>query len=436
MGLFNKKEQAKINAKLVSLFNSPLSEEALSSGFVKSLTPLKLSEDEIRRISFAEFGRCFDGAKIKRGVPTYKCYLHGHDCDCEISLYEEGMLLKYRKDVYFRKFSKASICANRNYETVREDYRFRNPVEVLRDILQNNYYYFYKTTITSTRVEYEADTRHYKSDGTLDKRYSRQNQSTGARKTYCTGTFTENFMILGELGNFCCKVDDGFLEYETNDLNEFVKFVVKIYKTINKNLSDETITVKYRGIPLLTAEDRKVIEACLNKDYAAECVVDVDAIRARYDMSDWEDLGQGNYRKVFIGKNGVEQTHTRKLSKIINGVYHPFTAEEIEEKIERDIQEAQNAHLDLMKDAADEVLDNIIESRKADCDKIISKHDEFPFSSPMSFAEFKESMGIDLDKYKSEDKKGAAFDLMHKCTTTVKVSKPTGLLDWIHRLLK
>ena len=73
MVLSNRKEIAKVKEKIEETFGPSLSKETLKKGFVKSLTPLKITTEQVKSLYFSEFKERHDErhvCSIVNGVMT------------------------------------------------------------------------------------------------------------------------------------------------------------------------------------------------------------------------------------------------------------------------------------------------------------------------------------------------------------------------------
>ena len=119
-------------------------------------------------------------------------------------------------------------------------------------------------------------------------------------------------------------------------------------------------------------------------------------------------MGEGRYRKVII-VNGVEHTNTRTLSRTINGVTRPMNECEIEKEIANEIKEAKNAHVELKKEAAEKLIDEIIKLRRSE----LKENSSNESIVSMTFGDLAKSKGIDLNKFK-KDKNKVAINVVRK----------------------
>lgn len=403
MVLSNRKEIAKVKEKIEETFGPSLSKETLKKGFVKSLTPLKITTEQVKSLYFSEFKERHDErhvCSIVNGVMTIKCYCNGFFygeayAHCEICLFEEGVILKHKRNVYFHPFSTVTIIAEQKYNQCSLNYTFDSPIKNLNKILKTDYYYSYEEKSRRKRKEVTIDTRHYRKDGKLDKRYSKQNESTGGTTTYTEIHAEEKFLVPNDF-NYIIYVDNGLLEFRAHELYKFYELMGDICKKINLNPLEVLVKISNSAIPLLTTEDREKINAFLSKDYST--VIDESAIRTNYDLSEWEHLGNGKYQKTII-KDGCEQTLTRVLSKTINGVTCPFTEQEIEELIQREIETAKQSGEDTRNDDAEELLNDIIELRR---EQLVEMDEELE-SEAMPLKEFIDSHNVLIESPKSKD---------------------------------
>lgn len=443
MGLFNRKKIAKVKEKIEETFGPSLSKETLKKGFVKSLTPLKISTEQVGALYFPEFRKRFDErhvCSIVNGVMTIKCHCNGfYDeayAHCELCLFEEGVILKHKRDVYYHPFSIVTIIAKQEYNQCNLDYTFESPIKNLNKILKTDYYYSYEEKSKRKREEVTIDTRHYRKDGKLDKRYSKQNKSTGGTKTYTEIRAEEKFLVPNDFNYIIC-VDNGLLEFSAHELYKFYKLMDGICKKINLNPLEVPVKISNSAIPLLTTEDREKINAFLSKDYSV--VIDESAIRANYDLSEWEYLGNGKYQKTII-KDGCEQTLTRVLSKTINGVTCPFTEQEIEELIQREIETAKQRGEDTRNDDAEELLNDIIELRR---EQLVEMDKELE-SETMPLKEFIDSHNVLIESPKSKDSNSPSLSQLFTIkywkdslshSTKIYSSKMWKITFWIYAIL-
>ena len=196
--------------------------------------------------------------------------------------------------------------------------------------------------------------------------------------------------------NYLISIDNGLLKFRISHLCEIYELMGDICKKINLNPLEIPVKIIYRAIPLLTAEDREKINTFLAKDYSV--VIDESAIRANYDMSEWEHLGNGRYQKTVI-KDGCEQTLKRVLSKTINGVTCPFTEQEIEELIQQEIETAKQSGKVTREDDAEDLLYDIIELRR---EQLVEMGEKLE-SEAMSLREFMDSYNVQIESSESKE---------------------------------
>ena len=397
MGIFEKRAVKETICEIEKLFGRPLSEETLESGFLESLNPLRISPDCISSSVFS-FSVYNDVSKISNNLTGFICTDTRTDELYAISFCEEGLVLKYKDEFYYRPFSDVSLKVKQQFKTVDFDYSVKDPIYVLSHFLKSNYIYHYKERGTRTIVQF-SNTAHLKKDGTLDKRYTKQNNSTSVYTSYSKVDFDENLIVPDGL-EFCCIIDGGFLRYSNDNLNEFCDFVVCICNFINKNLSDVIIQYNYGGgILLLSDVDRSNIKNCLNKDYKSEIKFDKEAIRAEYE----ENFREGRYKVVTIS-NGVKSER-------------PVNRRELEEMINDAINKANEDLLQRKQEAAKELLDEIIKSRRSEA----KENSPNKIIGSMTFEEFAMSKGIDLNKFK-KDRNNATINIVRKSSVPTEYS--------------
>ena len=124
-----------VRCKIEKLFGRPLSEETLKSGFLESLNPLRISRGSV---SSSELSIDEQTKEIINDIPGFKCNYFFKSRFFFLFICEEGFVVKYKNEFYYKQFSEVSLSVKREYKTIDFDYTFNDPIYVLRNFLKSN----------------------------------------------------------------------------------------------------------------------------------------------------------------------------------------------------------------------------------------------------------------------------------------------------------
>ena len=298
--------------QIIEKVGEPLSKESIKSGFLKTLTPLRLENASIRGISICDLE--IHKISVSNGVPRIRLkHIYHNGIRPLCLLYEEGILLKFNFDYYYFPFSaatngiKAKLLFKESRDLSYEISRSDNKQEILQDMLDNDYYYHYTKTLTGESSGQYLDTRHYTKSGALDKRYSKQNLQRGGSYIHQSYSVEEKF--LAHKG-YILYIDD-LVELMVETTKEgFLSLTAKLFsKSGCQNIEvDENYGAMYwrkviAYVRLLTEADRRKIKSLLSASSVQtdDPVEDLEGIQ--------EGIKAGRYKKI---DDGVERPMTVK----------------------------------------------------------------------------------------------------------------------------
>ncbi len=213
-------------------FVSQLGTECEGADFRQGLTPLQCDRTLIKGVTILDRGLVIEGKERCNDIVTILCRDKKFG-SIDLSLYEEGVLVKFLDDYYFSAFSD-SLIKKSYHKTTHTSFDYSDPIRFLERTLEKDYFYTYSRHSNLTNNGYFEDTRHYTKDGRLDKRYSKQNLHTGGWEyTY-----------------------DGYTEYDTFYSTEHQPSI--ICNNINISLTNN-VDASYRVFKILHSRADKAI---------------------------------------------------------------------------------------------------------------------------------------------------------------------------------
>lgn len=315
--------------QLIDNLGAPISRESIKTGFLKTLTPLRMENISIEKLSMCDL-RMHKIRVSTRGARIRLKHIYHNGIKPLCLLYEEGIVLRYGLYYYYFPFSevgnkiKARLlfkeCDDLTYELKRSE----NKIDVLQNILDNDYYYHYDKTLTGESRGKNLDTRHYTKSGALDKRYSKQNLQTGG--SYINRTYSEEEKFLAHNGYilYINNVVELMIEATKED---FLSLITKLFSKsecqnleIDENYGKMSWGDNFKYVRLLTEEDRKKIKSLISStsvynDESNDRIKDIGDIQNEIKLGKYKKYVDGVERPMSVKEVLEFKEEMKKFSK-------------------------------------------------------------------------------------------------------------------------
>lgn len=216
-------------------------------------TPLKIGKGLIKKteleVKLSWGGYIKTKTRIKNEMLFLYCKSSFYNARFLVSLYNEGVIIKFKRKYYLVPFEKTICTIDKLYKET--DLEF-DPIIRLKQIVENDIRYYYHEQF----VKELDDTRHYTKNGELDKRYSKQNQQDGG-KLY---NYTEEFYLFS--GKYSTTIQCGIVKIcFIQDMESAYEIAKEIFCQLNKEIPilTDMISEPSDTVALLTPADKKEV---------------------------------------------------------------------------------------------------------------------------------------------------------------------------------